>query len=115
MRRTARASAPILRPSRPGWEPKRILASVRLDGPIAETLAEYVAANEIDIVVMTTHGRGGLAGIWLGSVAYEFAHRITVPLLLARPTDTAPDLMSRRMLQRFLLPLDGSPLAEQML
>ena len=40
---------------------------VLLDCPVADALAAYVSTNNIDLVVMTTHGRGGLTRLWLGS------------------------------------------------
>jgi nucleotide-binding universal stress UspA family protein len=91
------------------------LVPVLLDGPIADALAGYIATNDIDLVVMTTHGRGGLTRLWLGSTAYLLAHQITVAILLVRPEETAPDLTALRTFHRLLMPLDGSALAEQIL
>ena len=36
---------------------------------VAQMLASYAATTDIDLIVMTNHGRGGLARVWLGSVA----------------------------------------------
>ena len=102
-------------PARMGAEADLKLVPVVLDGPIAQALADYVSPNEIDLVVMTTHGRGGFTRLWLGSVAYTLANQITVPLLLIRPDETPPELTARRTLHHFLMPLDGSPLAEEAL
>jgi nucleotide-binding universal stress UspA family protein len=102
-------------PARMGAEADLKLVPVVLDGSIAQALADYVSTNDIDLVVMTTHGRGGFTRLWLGSVAYTLAHQITVPLLLIRPNETPPELTARRTLHHFLIPLDGSPLAEQIL
>jgi nucleotide-binding universal stress UspA family protein len=45
-----------------------------------------VAADEnVDLVVMATHGYGGLARLALGSVATGTLQRANVPLLLVRP------------------------------
>ena len=102
-------------PTRLEAEAERKLVPVLLDGPIAEALAAYVATNDIDLVVMTTHGRGGFTRLWLGSIAYSLAHQITVPLLLMRPAETPPELTALRTFHQCLVPLDGSPLAEQIL
>src|SRR5688572_1393117 len=40
-----------------------------LRGTPAAALAAYAEAHEVDLIVMTTHGRGGLSRFWLGSVA----------------------------------------------
>jgi nucleotide-binding universal stress UspA family protein len=81
-----------------------------LDAPVAESLAEYAAARA-DLVVMTTHGRGPLTRLWLGSVADELIRRIAVPVLLIRPREGAPDPIPEPG-RRILLPLDGSPIGE---
>jgi nucleotide-binding universal stress UspA family protein len=69
----------------------------------------------VDLVVMTTHGRGPFSRFWLGSVADEFLRRAPVPVLLVRPQETKPDLGREPALRHVLVPLDGSPLAEQIL
>jgi nucleotide-binding universal stress UspA family protein len=42
--------------------------------------------EQADVVVMATHGRGGLARLILGSVATSTVRQTTVPLLLVRPS-----------------------------
>ncbi|WP_025745578.1 universal stress protein [Kallotenue papyrolyticum] len=82
--------------------------------PIVPSLAEYAETHAIDLVVMTTHGRGGLSRTWLGSVADGLVRRCTVPLLLLRPRpDESPS--EADPFTQILIPLDGSPLAEQIL
>ena len=88
-------------------------ANLDSDGSIASTLARYMDARKIDLVVMTTHGRGGLTRAWLGSVADALVRCNKVPLLLLRPADGAPDLAQLPQLKRILIPLDGSELSEQ--
>ena len=102
-------------PARLGAEADLKVVPVVLDGPIAQALAAYVATNAIDLVVMTTHGRGGVTRLWLGNVAATLAHHLRVPLLLIRPEETPPELTALRPFHQFLIPLDGSPLAEQIL
>jgi nucleotide-binding universal stress UspA family protein len=86
-----------------------------IEGPVADALCERAAAAGIDLIVMTTHGRGGLARAWLGSVADDLIRRVTVPILLVRPQDTAPAGAQEPTLPNVLIPLDGSNLAEQVL
>ncbi|HUZ01118.1 MAG TPA: universal stress protein [Thermomicrobiaceae bacterium] len=61
----------------------RVTLEVRR-GDVATELAKSVAEEGSDLVVMSTHGRSGLAGILTGSVASRFLSRIAVPLLLIR-------------------------------
>ncbi len=67
--------------------------------PVTTELRHGMAARELaaatatgDVVVMATHGRGGMARWFLGSVAEEVARRSPVPVLLVRaaPEVTAP-------------------------
>src|SRR5262249_56389554 len=64
---------------------------------------------------LTTHARGPFGRFWLGSVADKLMRTLPVPVLLVHPKDGAADLQEDRPLQHVLLPLDGSPLAEQMI
>ena len=45
------------------------ISAVTIDGPAGPTLGKYVQDIGADLVAMTTHGRGGLRGAWLGSVS----------------------------------------------
>jgi len=86
-----------------------------LNGPVAEVLATYAAFNRIDLIVMATHGRHGLARAWQGSVADELLRRSRVPVLLVRATgDTAAAALPEGP-PRMLIALDGSRLAEEVL
>jgi nucleotide-binding universal stress UspA family protein len=90
-------------------------ANLDSDSTIAGTLAHYAEANAIDLVVMTTHGRGGLARAWLGSVADALVRCSPSPILLLRPGEGTPDLAQAPQLKHILIPLDGSALSEQIL
>jgi nucleotide-binding universal stress UspA family protein len=57
------------------------VAVALLEGSPAATLAEYVRDTVPDLVVMTTHGRGGASRLWLGSVTEGLVRRTTVPVL----------------------------------
>jgi nucleotide-binding universal stress UspA family protein len=86
-----------------------------LEGEVAETLCADVAGSGADLVVMATHGRGPLGRFWLGSVADELVRRVSVPLLLVRPREQAPDLGREPELGKVVVALDGTELAEQAL
>jgi nucleotide-binding universal stress UspA family protein len=48
-------------------KPEQVVTSVSIGAPALE-LDAYIEANDIDLVVMTSHGRGGFARAALGSV-----------------------------------------------
>jgi nucleotide-binding universal stress UspA family protein len=79
---------------------------------LARQLAEHA---EVDLVVMTTHGRGGISRLWLGSVAEALVRLSHVPVLLVRPQDSEADFAHLPVYRKILIPLDGSALAEQIL
>lgn len=72
-----------------------------------------------DMVILSTHGWGGMRDLLAGSIAQQVLRRGDLPVLLVKPTATgeAPPFKGRRL----LVPLDGSathdgvvlPVAEQ--
>src|SRR5262249_15885678 len=88
---------------------------VLLDGDTAEAIRDHVHENAIDLVVMTTHGRGALGRFWFGSVADELPASLNVPLLLVRPHDEEVNFTATPALKNVMIPLDGSTLAEQVI
>jgi nucleotide-binding universal stress UspA family protein len=79
-------------------EPEVPVTCSVLDGGIAGTLAQYARNEDIDLIVMTTHGWGGLKRLWLGSVAQALVHRARCPTLLMRPSHDAPGFGLHRIL-----------------
>jgi nucleotide-binding universal stress UspA family protein len=53
-------------------------------GTGARTIVEYAAAQQIDLIVMGTHGRGGLSHLLLGSVAERVVRTASCPVLTVR-------------------------------
>jgi nucleotide-binding universal stress UspA family protein len=49
-----------------------------------EVIVQTSDSAHADLIVMTTHGRGGLQRLWLGSVAIEVARHASQPVLLVR-------------------------------
>ncbi len=74
---------------------------------VATALRRYCEENDIQLVVMSTHGRGALRRAWLGSVADTVIRGSRLPVLLVRPGTwkEAPDGSHFR---RIIVPLDGS-------
>lgn len=92
-----------------------VSASVKV-GTIADSIHNYAAEFGIDLIVMTTHGRGPFARFWLGSTADALLRECSVPLLLVKPASSGPAELGKDIaLKRLLVPLDGTPLAEQII
>jgi nucleotide-binding universal stress UspA family protein len=88
-----------------------------LDDAIVDAVLDYAKSANAGLVVLTTHGRGAFARFWLGSVADGLMRHATVPTLMLRPRDDEQpaDFASRPTVQRLVLPLDGSELAERII
>lgn len=71
--------------------------TVLLEGDACEELVG--AAESLDLVVMASHGRGGLERAWLGSVADHLIRHVHPPVLVVRPPEapggSIPDPVGR--------------------
>ncbi len=84
-------------------------------GPVADALEGYVKRNNVDLIVISSHGRGGFSRLSLGSVTDSLIRRTTVPVLVVKPPASYLNPQVRGAFRRIVVPLDGSPLAEQIL
>lgn len=72
-----------------GSVPGRVQPHVMTGDPVEELIA-FARGSETTEVVMSTHGRTGLARVFLGSVAYELVHRLSIPVILTPALQTEP-------------------------
>lgn len=82
-------------------------------GDVTSVICEYAQTQGMEMIAMATHGRSGVNRWALGSTADHILRRCTLPTLLVRPASS--DLRGTPILQRILVPLDGSSLAEHAL
>jgi nucleotide-binding universal stress UspA family protein len=83
-----------------------------LHGASVRTLRSFIRREQIDLVVMSTHGRGGLGRAWLGSVAESLIREVAVPILIVHPSEDGTVDLRPAHIRRVLVALDGSPAAE---
>ena len=55
-----------------------------ITGKTAETIADYATQNEVDLIIIASHGRSGISRWVLGSVAERIAHITCAPVLIVR-------------------------------
>lgn len=84
-------------------------------GPVADALERYAKRNQVDLIVISSHGRGGVSRLTLGSVTDALIRRTTIPVLVVKPTASYLDPQVRGAFKKIVVPLDGSPLAEQVI
>ena len=82
-------------------------------GSAAPAIIRFSESNGADLVVMSTHGRTGIYRWLMGSVAEKVLRGAGAPVLMVPATKSV--VIPGRMLQRILVPLDGSELAERCL
>lgn len=56
-------------------------------GPVANTIINVAAREDVDLIAMASHGRSGLRRVFYGSVAAGVLHHVDRPLLLIRADD----------------------------
>lgn len=79
-----------------------------LAGPAGSAVVQRARAEPDALVVMSTHGRGGLARMALGSVTDRVLHTTPNPILIVRAATDSPVVR----ISTVVVPLDGSKLAE---
>ena len=84
-------------------------------GPVAEVLEAYAQRNDVDLIVISTHGRGGIARFSLGSVTDSLIRHTSIPVLVVKPSTSYLNPHVIEGFKRIIVPLDGSKLAEQIL
>jgi nucleotide-binding universal stress UspA family protein len=88
--------------------------TVLLDGDVPDALCQEAIRSDSDLIVMSTHGRGGLTRVWLGSVADGVVRQSSTPVLLIRPPEGENPFLEveKPKIRRILIPLEGSTLSE---
>jgi len=87
--------------------------SAILVGNPAEEIVDYADRENIDVIVMATHGRSGIGRWALGSVADKVLRATERPVVLIRAKGARPDmLVEKGAFKRVLVPLDGSKESE---
>lgn len=84
-------------------------------GPVADVLQGYARRNEVDLIVISTHGRGGFSRLSLGSVTDSLIRHTAIPVLVVKPPTSYLNPQLVEAFKRIVVPLDGSTLAEQIL
>lgn len=84
-----------------------------LEQPVERALLAHADNIGASLIVMTTHGRGGLSRAWIGSVTDRIIRQSPTPVLVLHPDESAPDLSEPPPFRHILIALDGSPLAER--
>ena len=77
------------------------------EGDVARSISEHSVELAAELVVMCTHGSGGLRDLLVGSIAQQVLRKGATAVLLIRPTPSGEALPFE--CRRLLVPLDGDP------
>ena len=80
-------------------------------GQAADVIVAQAGTDPGALVVMCTHGRGGISRWVMGSVTDKVLHTVPNPMLIVRATVTGP-ASPGTSLKTVVVPLDGSALSE---
>jgi nucleotide-binding universal stress UspA family protein len=84
-------------------------------GNVPDALRAYASRNDVDLIVISSHGRGGIMRLSLGSVTDSLIRETNIPVLVVKPHASYLDPGTEEPFRRIVVPLDGSSLAEQIL
>lgn len=91
--------------------------AVLLEGRTADRIIEHARQSACDLVVLSSHGQGGISGWNVSSVAHKVIGRINSSILLVRAYQMSGQPVRDADLhyRRIVVPLDGSARAEHVL
>jgi nucleotide-binding universal stress UspA family protein len=82
-----------------------------LEGNPAVRILEYTRRENVDLIVMSSHGRTGLSPWNVSSVTGKVIQHLTVSMMIARAYRPNPETEMLNY-RRILVPIDGSQRAE---
>ncbi|MDH5695582.1 MAG: universal stress protein [Dehalococcoidia bacterium] len=88
------------------------VSPVVLTGEPAGEIIDYAEKNNIGLIIMASHGRSGIMPWAMGSISNKVTHKTGTPVLLIRARVPYPEVDRRQILNKVLLPLDGSEAGE---
>jgi nucleotide-binding universal stress UspA family protein len=85
------------------------------EGPVGSTLRDYAKNLNVDLIVMSSHSRGGLKRVALGSVTDYLIRHSNIPVLVVKQPAAFIGAVTGEVISQIVVPLDGSSLAGQIL
>ncbi|MCC6147873.1 MAG: universal stress protein [Anaerolineaceae bacterium] len=94
-----------------GYPEERVEYALR-EGRTAENIVNFAHTEDVDLLVISTHGWGGLSRWNMSSVTQKVVNSIYLPVLIVRAYNTPAQEGSRARYRRILLPMDCSRRSE---
>jgi len=86
-----------------------------MEGNPPENIVELCRNSDIDLVILSSHGKSGLTGWNVSSVVHKVIQRAHTSVMIVRAYHPAPTKIEPVDYDRLLVPLDGSMRAESII
>jgi len=80
---------------------QNIIPMVRHGDP-ARTIVKVAKEENVDLIIMATHGRTGVAHVLLGSVAEKVVRQSSIPVLTVKPEEVSESVLKEEDLEEQL-------------
>lgn len=87
------------------------VASQVVEGKVAREIVSAVNRWKADVIVLSSHGQGGLDDFDIGSIAHKVVSRAGISIMLA-PTECPPDEVTETRYKEVIVPVDCSRQAD---
>jgi nucleotide-binding universal stress UspA family protein len=85
---------------------------VLLEGHVSESVIQFARDSNVDLIVLSSHGRSGLSGWNVSSVVQKILVRSYLPTMIVRAYQPTTSELTGLRYRRVLVPLDCSQRAE---
>jgi nucleotide-binding universal stress UspA family protein len=89
--------------------------TIVVEGQPDAKILDYAIENNINLIVMVSHGHSGIMPWATGSTASKIIQKSVIPILLIRASDTVDIKPASGLFGKILVPLDGSTISESVL
>jgi nucleotide-binding universal stress UspA family protein len=110
--REAEARAYLNRMAEKLSEAEMSVDRVLLEGEPATLILEHAHNENVDLIILSSHGVSGLTSWNISSIVHKTVNRVHKPTMIVRAHQTLPDDVKEVEYNRLLIPLDGSQRAE---
>ncbi len=86
-----------------------------LEGDAAERIVELSGKTDAPLIIISSHGQGGISGWNVSSVVLKVILRARTSIMIVRAYQPTPTAMTGLSYRRILVPIDGSQRAEYVL
>ncbi len=85
---------------------------VTLEGKAADSVIEFAHGQDVDLILLSSHGQSGLSKWNISSVVQKIILRAYMPMMIVRAYRAASNDLRDLRYEQVLVPLDGSQRAE---